>query len=120
MHDFVVGRVGEAEFGRVQCDPSCAARVGDGFPTQRTVVNFLAAQWVTDLGEVDANLVRAARFELTFDKRVALADRFDRRDMSDGAFAYVGSHRAAAPAIAPVADKITLDAALRYIANGEG
>jgi hypothetical protein len=62
------------------------------------------------LGQVDANLVRAARFEPAGHERVVVAKVLDRLDVGDGPLALLSARRATA-AVAPVADEIRDDRA---------
>src|SRR5207253_2413648 len=57
------------------------------------------------LGEVDADLVRPARFQPTGDEGVPRAQRLHALDVGDGRLAAPRSARAAAPAVATVADQ---------------
>ena len=71
------------------------------FAKRLAIVDLLATEHVASLSHVDANLVRAASFELAFDHREVL-ERFDGLDMGDSPFAIDACNGAASPTVATV------------------
>jgi hypothetical protein len=63
-------RMGEAELGGVQRAPRGGAAIFQRLLEQRLAVHFVAADKVAVLRQMDADLMRAARFQAAGDKRV--------------------------------------------------
>ena len=72
------------------------------------MVDFVAADRMAQLGKMDADLMGAARLQPAFDQRV-IAQKFQGPDVRYRGLADVGQGRAAAAAVAPIADQAVGD-----------
>src|SRR5262245_15876432 len=110
MHRLVRDRMREAKFGRMQGEARGATGVGHSLAVEGAIVDALAAHGVAQLREMDADLMRAARFQAA-GKECVTGERFFDGDVRDGFFALTpgpsprgrGERRAAAPAVAAIA-----------------
>src|SRR5687768_9263258 len=97
----------EGDFGGVECLARSAAGVGAGLFAGSVRVGLLAAEHVADLGEMNADLMGAPRFQAAFDDRV-IAKLFHRPDVSNRAqrtLSRFAERRTASQPIAAVADQ---------------
>src|SRR5262245_46732731 len=93
---------------RVEHGPLRAAVVGQWFAVEGTIVDAFAAQGNSAFTQMDTHLMRAARFQATFDESEG-AEGFDDAHMRDGALALaVGA--AATAAVATIGDQDGFDA----------
>ena len=104
----------EAERRRMQHGAVGAAGIGAGPAFERPIIDAFAAQRGALFAQVNANLMRAARFQPAFDQREP------RHFLKDAHMRYGKLARliriAAAPAIAPIGDEIRLDASFLGLA----
>src|SRR4051812_31861999 len=76
-------------------------------------VDRLTAERMSDLRQMDADLMGSASLKHAFYESVLVADSSKRRDVGDRAFG-VGSCSASAQAVAAVADEHRVDRSLRF------
>lgn len=80
-HWFVGDRMAKAKHRSMQSLPHQQGRIGAasdiGLAQVRSTVHVVACQWMTDVGHVNANLMRAPRTEFQLDERKAL-EEFER------------------------------------------
>lgn len=108
MHALLRGRMREREPGGVQRKPRCAARILAARSEAIAAVYLIAADRMTRLGKMNANLVRAPRFQLALDER-EIADPFENTYVRDRSLAHARLFRAASPAVSPVAHQVRRD-----------
>jgi hypothetical protein len=65
-HSLAGGGVIESQAGGVKGQPGCSAAVGNRLAVNRAIINSLAANWRPALTEMNPHLVRATRFQTTF------------------------------------------------------
>ncbi len=124
--NFACDGMDETEFGSVEGETRCAAGVGSDFAEARLTINFFAADGITKLRKMDANLMCAASFKAALNESVVGtltpspspaggegSNVFQRLDVGDGFFARGGFSGAAAAAIATIANKTSADS-LRF------
>jgi hypothetical protein len=97
------------ERGGVQRDARHAADIGQRPSVQRAVVDVISANGSAGLAQMNAHLMRPARFQATFDKG-EISQVFHDADMSNRALALVRGRGTAPTPVAAVAHQRTLDA----------
>ncbi len=95
----------EAQFGGVQGEAGCTAFVGAYVSFHIAVIHFLAADRVAELGEMNANLVRATGFQSTRNQRVTRKP-FGCFDVSDRCFSGPRRLAAAAASVATITHQL--------------
>jgi hypothetical protein len=105
-------RVDETQFGCMQGQSWRSARVSQGSLEERPIVDSFSTNWVSQLGEVDANLVRSPGLQLALEDG-KIGELFDGTDMSNRSLADIGQGRTPAAAVATVANQVGLDS-LRF------
>ena len=121
MVDVLAGdRVLEAQFGSVQGDSRGPAVVGNQRSGELAAIDLVATEWVSRLGQVNANLVCPARFEPAFDDGV-FPQPFDRLDVGDRLFPELGVGGASPTAITAIFDQVALVGLfVRQVARHDG
>ena len=98
----------KAEFSGVQRESGYTAAINDQLLAERSAIIFVAADRMSRLGQMNANLMRASGFESAFNEREA-ADQFDWSNVCDCLLALIGIGNAAPFPIAAIASEKRFD-----------
>lgn len=109
----------ESQFSGVQRESWCSAAIDDLLLAERATIIFVAADRMSRLRQVNANLMRTTGFESAFDERMA-ADKFDRTNVRDGLLALIGIGNAASFSVAAIASEKRFDRLLGDLTRHDG
>ncbi|SRR5712691_9857371 len=98
----------EAQLGGVQGKTGRAAWVRATFAARLAIVHFFATDWMAQLRQVNANLMRSPGFQPAAHHGIA-GQFFNQLDVRDGLFADARQLGAAAPTVAAISDQSTGD-----------
>src|SRR5579863_794807 len=105
----------EADLGSMQGQPGSSAFIGDRFSGKWPAIDFIAAQRMPGFRKMNADLMRASRFQPAFDDGVAL-ESLDWFDVSHRPFSEFRVFRAAAAPVAPIVDQVGFERLLVHSA----
>jgi hypothetical protein len=92
----------KTELGGMERQSREPTSIGDLRAVGSEAIYGIAANGMTQIGQMNANLVRTSRFEPARDQRI-LAEWFDALQVSDREFPAIGNRAATAPAVAAIA-----------------